>query len=323
MIVMFVLARSVVVLLIGLGLLAVGGCAGASGSAATGRLSIVVAFYPYQFVAERVAGDRADVQNLTAPGAEPHDVELTGRQVAAVTDADLVIYEKTFQAAVDEAVKQSGTANALDTGTVVPLQAAAPDEHAEDEHAEDEHAEDEHAEDEHAGLDPHTWLDPINLAKVATAVAERLATADPQYATTYTANARTLTDELTRLDHDLAAGLESCQRTEFITTHAAFGYLARRYGLEQIGISGLGPDAEPSPARIAEVQQLAREHGVTTIFYETQVSPAVAESIANDLRLATDVLDPIEGLTEQSRGTDYLAVMRSNLAALRKANACR
>ena len=310
---MFVLARSVVVLLIGLGLLAVGGCAGASGSAATGRLSIVVAFYPYQFVAERVAGDRADVQNLTAPGAEPHDVELTGRQVAAVTDADLVIYEKTFQAAVDEAVKQSGTANALDTGTVVPLQAAAPDEHAED----------EHAEDEHAGLDPHTWLDPINLAKVATAVAERLATADPQYATTYTANARTLTDELTRLDHDLAAGLESCQRTEFITIHAAFGYLARRYGLEQIGISGLGPDAEPSPARIAEVQQLAREHGVTTIFYETLVSPAVAESIANDLRLATDVLDPIEGLTEQSRGTDYLAVMRSNLAALRKANACR
>ena len=97
-------------------------------------------------------------------------------------------------------------------------------------------------------------------------------------------------------------GLETCARREFITSHAAFGYLARHYRLEQIAISGLSPEAEPSPARIAEVQDEAREHRITTIFYETLVSPAVAESIAGDLGLRTDVLDPIEGITDQSRG---------------------
>ncbi len=322
MIVMLKMSRVVTAALVGLGLLVTVACGPASdsGGAAGDRLTVVVAFYPYQFVAERIAGDRADVQNLTAPGAEPHDLELTPRQVAAVSDADLVIYERTFQAAVDQAVDQSGADNALDTATVVPLEPTTTEEHA-DEHAEGEAGVEGH--DHESGLDPHTWLDPINLAEVATAVAERLAAADPAHAATYTANAATLSTELGDLDQRFAAGLKTCERTEFITTHAAFGYLARRYGLEQVGISGLSPDAEPSPARIAEVQRAAREHGVTTIFYETLVSPAVAESIADDLGLATDVLDPLEGITEQSRGTDYVAVMTANLEALRKANGCR
>lgn len=301
-------SRMLVVLLSTLGLVALSACASpgtSTGVADGGRLKIVVAFYPYQFVAERIAGGTAEVQNLTSPGAEPHDLELTARQVAAVSDADLVIYERSFQAAVDEAVAQSGPDHALDTATVVPLQAGSPDGHGEE-----------------SGLDPHTWLDPTNLAKVATAVADRLSSVAPQNAATYRANATTLTTELGTLDQSFAAGLKTCRRTEFITTHAAFGYLARRYGLEQVGISGLSPDAEPSPARIAEVQKVAREHGVTTIFYETLVSPAVATSIADDLGLATDVLDPLEGITDRSRGTDYLSVMTANLAALRKANAC-
>jgi zinc transport system substrate-binding protein len=101
-----------------------------------------------------------------------------------------------------------------------------------------------------------------------------------------------------------------------------FGYLAQRYHLIQIAISGLNPDTEPSPARIAEVQRLATEHGLTTIFSETLTSPAVAQAIAGDLGLVTDVLDPIEGITDQSRGHDYLSVMSANLAALRKAGGC-
>lgn len=305
-------SRMVAALLTAVGLIALSSCASpqTSTSGADGtngaKLSIVVAFYPYQFVAERIAGDTAEVQNLTTPGAEPHDLELTGRQVAAVTDADLVIYEKTFQAAVDEAVAQSGQDNTLDTATVVPLQAGSADEHGQE-----------------GDLDPHTWLDPTNLAKVATAVADRLSAVAPQNQATYRANATTLIAELDTLDQSFTTGLKTCQRTEFITTHAAFGYLARRYGLEQVGISGLSPDAEPSPARIAEVQKVAEEHGATTIFYETLISPAVATSIADDLGLDTDVLDPLEGITDQSRGTDYLLVMTANLAALRRANACR
>lgn len=288
-----------------------------SGPIQPGQLDVVVAFYPFQFVTERVAGDHAKVSNLTSPGTEPHDLELTPRQVGSLADADLIVYEKTFQPAVDEAVAQSGNDRALDTATVVPLQpATVEDEH---DHGGEEAGHEEHAE----GLDPHVWLDPANLATIAGEVQRRLSAADPTHAGDYATNAKALTADLTGLSRDFETGLVQCERREFITTHAAFGYLAQRYRLTQIGISGLSPESEPSPARIAAVQTEAREHSVTTIFYETLVSPAVATSIASDLGLTTDVLDPIEGITPQSRGTDYLSVMRTNLAALQKANGCR
>ena len=150
------------------------------------------------------------------------------------------------------------------------------------------------------------WLDPTNLVTIGNAVAAKLGAVDPERAADYTANAKALETELTALDKAFSTGLQTCERTEFITSHEAFGYLAKRYGLTQIGISGLSPDAEPSPARIAEVQTEAKEHGVTTIFYETLVSPDVAKSIAGDLGLKTDVLDPVEGITSDSRGTTTL-----------------
>jgi zinc transport system substrate-binding protein len=292
-------------------------------TAGTDQVTIVAAAYPFQFVAERVAGAHGQVATLTQPGSEPHDLELTPRQVADVLEADLVVYEKTFQAAVDDAVAQSGQDNALDTTTVVPL--ADLGTGGEHEHAEgEEHADEEgHAHGEESGLDPHVWLDPTNLATIGSAVAERLSAVDPDHAADYAANAAALGHDLTALGEEYRGALADCERTEFITTHAAFGYLAKRYGLTQIGISGLSPDAEPSPARIAEVQTEAKEHGITTIFYETLVSPDVAKSIAADIGLRTDVLDPVEGITPESRGTDYLAVMRSNLTALTAANGCR
>jgi len=290
----------------------------AEGAAQPGQLKIVTAFYPFQFVAARVAGEHAVVTSLTAPGAEPHDLELTPKQVASVTTADLVVYEKSFQAAVDEAVDQSGNGDVLDTATVVPL---VPLEEG-DGHDHTAAAGGEGA-DGQSGLDPHVWLDPTNMADITGAVADRLTQIDPEHATDYRANAQKLVEELSSLDTSYRTGLATCQRSEFITTHAAFGYLARAYHLAQIGINGLSPDSEPSPARIADVQKIAKEHEVTTIFYETLVSPAVAQSIAADLGLKTDVLDPIEGITDASRGTDYLSVMTSNLTALRTANGCR
>lgn len=302
-----------------------GGKAGDAGSAAgpAGQLEVVTAFYPFQYVAERVAGTHATVTSLTSPGAEPHDLELTPRQVGSLGSADLVVYEKTFQPAVDEAVAQSGASNVLDVATVVPLQpvAAGTDSHAHDGTKAGTEQGHDHAAAE-SGLDPHLWLDPTNLATIAAAIAERLSTADPTHAADYAANAKAVGGELSSLDQAYRSGLASCRQRAFITTHAAFGYLARRYGLTQIGISGLSPEAEPSPARVAEVQREATAHHVTTIFYETLVSPATATSIARDLGLATDVLDPLEGITDTSRGRDYIAVMTSNLAALQKANAC-
>jgi zinc transport system substrate-binding protein len=294
------------------------GCtrAGSASSARTeqDQLAIVTAFYPLQFIAQRVAGDLATVANLTQPGAEPHDLELTPRQVARLTTASLVIYEKGFQPAVDDAVHQSENREVIDTTTIVPLRPlTAPG---------DDLGHGEGAGHDHPALDPHVWLDPTSVSRIAAAVQERLVTIDPDHAVDYKRNASSLSKELRNLDQSFRSGLAHCVRTEFMTTHAAFGYLAERYHLTQIPISGLNPDSEPSPARIAEVQRVAREHGLTTIFSETLVSPAVAQAIAGDLGLTTDVLDPIEGITSQSRGQDYLSVMSANLAALRKAGEC-
>lgn len=304
------------------------GSSGPGGAAAQpGQLSIVTAVYPFQFVAERVAGAHASVENLTQPGAEPHDLELSPQQVAQVGQADLVVYEKTLQPAVDEAVEQNAGDRVLETTTVVPMIPLAEEHgHEEGEHAEGEHegeAEHEGEEHDHGGLDPHIWLDPTNLATVGKALAERLGSLDPDHAADYTRNADALAADLTGLDEEFEAGLKQCTIREFITNHAAFGYLAKRYDLTQISISGLSPEAEPSPARIADIHTEAAEHKITTIFYETLVSPAVAESIAGDLKLKTDVLDPIEGITQDSRGKDYLEIMRANLTALRSANSCR
>jgi zinc transport system substrate-binding protein len=292
------------------------GCAptgsGAADSTHPGIMRIVVAAYPFQFVAERVAGAHAVVSNLTQPGAEPHDLELTPRQVASIASASLVVYERGFQPVVDEAVAQSQNPQVLDTTTVVPLQVHQQDD-----------SDDGHAHQEaKPGPDPHVWLNPLHVATIADSVADRLAAIDPAGAADYQANARRLDRQLTDLDARFRAGLTSCERTEFITTHAAFGYLAERYGLTQIGIGGLSPDEEASPARVAEIHQEAQAHGITTIFFETLVSPAVAEAVASDLGLVTDVLDPIEGITAASIGDDYLTVMAANLAALRKANSC-
>jgi zinc transport system substrate-binding protein len=292
--------------------------AGPASTASTGgrgeQLTIVTAFYPLQFIAERVAGAHAAVSNLTQPGAEPHDVELTPRQVASLTTASLVLYEKGFQPAVDEAVLQSENPQVIDTATIVPLRPLTVS-------ADDLDREPWTAND-HAGLDPHVWLDPTSLTRMSRVLQNRLSTIDPDHADDFARNAATLNKELRGLDRSFRRGLSHCVRPEFITTHAAFGYLARRYHLTQIPITGLNPDTEPSPARIAEVQRLAKDHGLTTIFSETLVSPAVAQAIAGDLGLVTDVLDPIEGITNQSRGHDYLSVMAANLAALRKAGGC-
>jgi zinc transport system substrate-binding protein len=288
------------------------GCADkASGFGTDGRLDVVTAFYPLQFLSERIGADAVAVSQLTKPGAEPHDVELNTRQVAAISDAGLVVYLKGFQPAVDEAVKQEAADKALDVGTAVELLPAA--EH------EEEHVpgEPEHAE---GSTDPHVWLDPVRFAAIADKLAQRLGEVDPARAAGYTERAATLHRELTALDTEYATALKSCARREVVTSHTAFHYLADRYGLTEIGITGISPESEPSPQRLAEVAEQAKATGTTTIFFETLVSPKVAETIAREVGARTAVLDPLEGLTEPD--TDYFSVMRSNLTALTTALGC-
>lgn len=284
--------------------------------------SIVVGAYPFEFVAAQVAGDYANVTNLLAPGSDGHDLELSPQQVGAVETADLVVYQSGYQAAMDEAVEQQAPANVLDTASFLTLRTAEEDGVNEEEEESHDHSEDGDDHD-HGAYDPHVWLDPQNMAEIATHTAEVLGQIDPDNADAFQANADQLTSQLNDLDSEYSSGLANCATTTFVTNHTAFGYLAARYGLDQVGISGLSPEEEPSPARIAEVQQIAQDNDLTTIFYETAASPKVSETIASDLGLVTDVLDPIETLSDDSQGNDYIDVMNSNLEALQKANGCQ
>jgi zinc transport system substrate-binding protein len=284
--------------------LALAACGGVSGDSAraSDRLDVVVALYPYAFVTERVGGDGVEVTNLTKPGGEPHDLELSPQQVASVGESDLVVYSRGFQPAVDEAVDQQGSDSALDVLSTVELRGPAEEEHG----------------DEH-GQDPHIWLDPVRLGVVAGAVAERLAQLDPDGAEGYRSRAEALQQELGVLDNELRAGLSSCERTQVVTSHDAFGYLTEAYGLEQIPVAGLSPDDEASPRRLAEVAAQAAEDGVTTIFFEELVSPKVAQSLAREVGARAEVLSPLESEPENG---DYLSAMRENLARLRAALDC-
>lgn len=298
-------------------LFALGAGAGCSTGGAAGadpqRVDVVAAFYPLQFLAERIGGDAVRVTNLAKPGAEPHDLELNPSQVGEVSDAELIVYLKGFQPAVDDAVAQNGGDRAFDVTSVQPLLDASAGGH-------DHEGEEGHAE-ESGGKDPHVWLDPTRLAGIGDQLAQRLGKADPGHAADYTARAAALRGDLMTLDNEFKNGLATCQRREIVTSHAAFGYLADRYQLDQVGITGLSPDVETSPQRLAHVIEEAKEHQATTIFFETLVSPKVAETIAGQVGAKTAVLDPIEGLAAGSNG-DYLSVMRTNLRTLQTALSC-
>jgi zinc transport system substrate-binding protein len=264
------------------------------GSGASGNDVIVAAFYPLAFAAGQVAGPGAKVVNLTPPGAEPHDLELTPREVARVRDARLAVYAGDgFQPAVEQAVEDR-TGPSVDVLDGVDLRRGGDGE----------------------GLDPHVWLDPVRYAEIAREIAAALGTP---------AAADRLVARLHALDRQYRRGLARCERREIVTSHAAFGYLAARYGLEQVPLVGLRPEAEPGPRDVARLVDDVHATGATTVFAETLASPALADTVAREAGVTTAVLDPLEGLTsaEVDAGSDYFTVMRENLAALRKALACR
>ncbi|AWK08581.1 zinc ABC transporter substrate-binding protein [Streptomyces spongiicola] len=327
-----------------LGLVTLSACSGTSSAGEDeggGRLDVVASFYPMQYLAEQIGGDHVEVTTLTRPGVEPHDLELQPRQASELRRADYILYLKGVQPAVDEAIAQSGVEHVVDAATLTKLENHGTDvghdhghegeEHADEEHAGEEHAGEEHdadhagedgAGEEHgteAGGDPHIWLDPVKYAEVARGVGDSLAKADPDRAADYRKNTEALVGKLKALDTEFADGLRNTTTRTFITAHSAFGYLAERYGLDQHGIAGIGPESEPSPARIKELQSVAEQEKVTTVFFETLASDRTAKALAQDTGMRTDVLDPLEGITDKSRGDDYIAVMETNLAALQKA----
>lgn len=257
----------------------------------------MASFYPLAFAAGQIGGPTVEVTNLTPPGAEPHDVELSVRDVEDVRSADLVLYLGSgFQPAVERAV-DGADGEALDLLEGLSILEPADDGGHED------------------AADPHVWLDPLFYAEMTERIGEALGR--PRAA-------EQLQRRLRDLHTDYEQGLADCQRREIVTSHAAFGYLAERYGLEQIAISGLSPESEPTPRELERVVAEVREQGATTVFFETLISPRLADTVARESGAEAAALDPLEGLTEEEvdRGSDYFSVMRDNLEALREALAC-
>jgi zinc transport system substrate-binding protein len=255
-----------------------------------------------------VGGDHIIVTSLTPAGVEPHDIELSPTTVRELGDTDLVLYIHEFQPAVEDAISSTGV-DSLDAAEVIALDST--EEHADEEHADEDH--------DHGSSDPHFWLDPALLADYAVAVGDQFAALDADNADDYTANASALAADLHDLDEQFSTGLAMCERDDIITAHEAFGYLAHAYDLEQVGIAGVEPDTEPSPARMREIHDIIEQTGATTVFTEELVSPRVAEAIAQDADVETAVLDPIESV---GSGDDYRSVMLRNLDALKVALAC-
>ena len=301
------------------------GCGGddASGSGGSGdKFTVVTSFYPLEFIAKTVGGDAVDVTTLTAPGVEPHDLELTPKQVGEIAEAKLVVYEKALQPAVDEAVAQNAKETGFDVAPAAKLEATGADFEEHEEGAGGPATSAKPAAFTEGDLDPHFWLDPVRYADVVNAVTDKLVQTDSANADGYKQRATALLADVTKLDNEFKAGLQNCELKTFVTSHEAFAYLAKRYGLTMVGIAGFTPDAEPTPARIKEVQDIVRQQKVTTIFYEELVSPKVAESIARDVHVKTAVLSPIEGLSDANSQETWLSLMRENLQELRKANSC-
>jgi zinc transport system substrate-binding protein len=270
------------------------GCGG-SGDDDSGAQSVVASFYPLAFAAEQVGGADVHVTNLTPAGAEPHDIELTARDVARIRDADVVLYLGSgFQPAVEDAVRDAG-GKAVDLLEGIRLREPPNEE---------------------TRADPHVWLDPILYSQVVMRIGDVLG--HPQ-------RAGQLESGLSLLDSQFERGLASCRRREIVTSHEAFGYLAARYDLKQVPIAGVSPEAEPTPRALEAAVERVRETGATTVFFETLVSPRIAKTVARETGAKTAVLDPLEGLTddEVANGDDYFSVMRRNLAALRDALQCR
>jgi zinc transport system substrate-binding protein len=285
-------------------------CGDDAPAAGDGRTTVVASFYPIAEAARQVGGDAVDVVELTPAGVEPHDLELAPDDIEAIATADVVLYAGGgFQPAVEDALAEATGVVADVTDGLATLPPTGGDEEGDD-------------EDGGLAADPHVWLDPTRFEAMVGNVAQALDGADPGIDAAGSSAAYEA--ELEALDAVFREGLDDCANRLLVVSHAAFAYLADAYDLDQEAISGVSPEAEPDPQRLAQLRDIVMSEGVTTVFVEALVSPAVGEALAEEAGVTTAVLNPLEGLTAEqvSAGEDYLSVMRENLEALRDGLGC-
>lgn len=279
-------------------------------------IPVVATFYPWAYFLAQIGGDHVRVTSVVPNGVEPHDFEPGPGDIAAIRSARVFMYNG---AGIDPwAEKLAGD---LADEPIVAIRAAdglAMLDASESEHAE----EDSHAEG--GEYDPHFWLDPVEMRAAVDRIERALKTVDADHAPQYEANAQALRDKLSTLDNEYRTGLADCRLEEAVTGHAAFGYLAKRYGFTQVPVAGLSPESEPSIARLREITDLVRAKGIKAIFFETLVSPKLAQTLAEETGATTLVFNPLEGLTEeeQVQGKDYFSIMQENLRNLRRGLEC-
>lgn len=293
-----------------LALFLVAGCAPSAQTPspnASGKHQVLVSFYPLHQFAAAVAGDLATVSTLIPPGTPPHDFEPGARDMKRLGDADLFIYNGGgMEPWVEKALQSVRPQAVVETTRGLTLRQGMDDDH------EDE-------DDHHHEWDPHIWLDPVLAQHQVNLIYEALVALDPSHQEVYQANRDAYQAQLATLHEAFTTGLASCTRREFITAHASFGYLAERYGLQQIALTGLAAEAEPKPKDLAATVQLVRERGITHIFFESTVSEKLAQVIAKETGAQTLVIHPLEMPVQ---GKDYLSAMQENLAHLQLALGC-
>lgn len=271
------------------------------------KLQIIASFYPLYFFAKEIGKDKADVGNITPAGSEPHDYEPTTQDLAKISKADMLVLNGGNLEAWGGKIKDQLQ------GTKV-LTVIAGDNLANKQL------------DEYGKkiLDPHIWLDPELAKKEVARITAGYISIDPAHASYYQNNERELENQFNQLDEKFVRGLSNCKQKDFVTSHAAFGYLATRYGINQIAISGVSPDEEPSSQKLAEITDLVKKENIKVIFFESLVSPRLAQTIAGETGAKTMVLDPIEGISDDQikRGKNYFTVMEDNLKNLRSALQC-
>lgn len=293
------------------------------GDVTDSKIQIVTSFYPLAELAQKVGGDYVEVKNLVPPGAEPHDFEPSPKDILALNNADLVIVNGVgFEPWAEKVIPtlESKGVKVLDVSKVIPtlLKPTEPADH------EITAAEGDKNEEEHFTYDPHFWLDPLMYMGQAKAVGETLSRIRPDHTKDFAKNTDAYVAQLQDLDAQFTAGLKSCTLQKIVTNHASFGYLAKRYGLTMLPISGLSPDSEPSAKKLGELTELVKKDGVKIIFTESLLSPKVSETLAKEAGVQTMVLNPLEGLTTDAikAGENYVSVMKKNLESLRTALEC-
>lgn len=278
------------------------------------QLSVSATFYPLYDFARQVGGDKVSVVNITPAGAEPHDYEPSPRELIAALESDVFIYNGGQMEPWVESFLNDYSHLALKASSGIALLEA------------DHGHEDDEAHDHDHGLhDPHFWLDPVLAQQIVMTIRDGFIQADPANAEYYTANAASYNQKLAKLHRDYTEGLAHCTLHTAISSHSAFSYLAHRYGFTVAPIAGIEPDQEPSVARMAELTNLVRREGIRYIFFESLVSPRLADTIADETGAQTLVFDPIEGLSQadQDKGRDYIRVQQDNLKNLKTALECK